>query len=191
MPALTTLQARDYYIINSMAQFLGRKVKTAYDIEVALTFGANEDISKALTIDLGRPDDPNIATNAPIIAIDVLEGTERDRYYEVGSAIIWRHMNFVFYCYPSLNQFSTPSLTAALLLRTYMRDAFGGECIQIMDYSNPGFNPNAPTFCSEVMYIVNVTDPMNRGEKTTLALERHRFDMHVQVKYPVSESLTT
>ena len=189
--ALTPRQARDKYIVDSIGQYFVRRIQSAYNTEAALTSGKPEDYSKPLRIVMGKPDDPNIVTNPPVIAIDVLESTERDREYGVGTSTGWRHMNFVFYCYPSLNSYGSPSLNAAMLLRTYVRDSLGGKYIQIIDYSNPSFNPNSPTFCTQTMEIVNVTDPMNRGQNTTLALERHRFDVHLEVRYPVDEVLTS
>lgn len=189
--ALTLLQARDKYLLDSVCNFLVRRIKSAYDAEAALTGGKPDDYSKPLKIMVGHPDDPNVLISTPVIAVDMLESVDPGSV-EVGTSTNWRCTNFVFYCYPSVNANGAPSYGAAMLMRAYMRDAFGGVAIQIIDYSNNSYNPVTLTpYCGDVMYIVKKTAPMNRGQSSMLAMERHRFDVHLEVKYAVMEGIST
>lgn len=183
--ALTRLQARDGYLIGSIALFLDRNLKQPYDAEVAtLTFPT------PLTIDRGKPDDKGLTLTVPRIMIDTISGTESKRAYELGSNTLWRHMNLVFYCYPSTVN-SDSDFEASDLLKTYMRDTFGTSFIRIVDYSNPLCTATNILFCSDVAEVVRVQDPVDRKLPSLLAEEAHRFDMHVSIRYPVSESDAT
>jgi len=183
---LTRLQARDRYIEDSIAQFLGRNLVVAYNAEVAT--GA---YPQALTVVKGKPDDPSVSANPPTIAIATLTSTNKDDFVEVGSNVKWRFKNIVFYCYPAILTTGEPSQEANLLLQSYMKDALGTYAIKILDYSNNSFSPTNILYCSDVMYIDRVIDPMERNDKNANAITRHRFDMHLTVKYAVVESTAT
>ena len=191
---LTRIQARDRIIVNSLAQFLDRNVKRAYDVEAAST-SANTNTQlqyvRPLTITIGKPDDITVVRKAPVIAIAEMPSGEGDRSYEIGSAAIWRHRSFSLCCYPSLDANGTPCDTAHQLLRSYVQEAFETECISILDQSNPTFGPNNIIFASDVMYIRNVSDPIDRGQVSALAEEKHRFDVRLSVKFVVIGSLAT
>lgn len=177
--ALTQQQARDGYIIDSMALFLDRNLKQAYDAEVAsLAF------STALTIRRGKPDNKSNPLVVPGIYVDTISGTERDEDYALGMAVEWRHMNFVLYCFPALVN-GEPSQTAADMLKAYMRDTFGTKYIKIVDYSNAACNANNVLFTDDVMERTRKQDPIDRKATTLIAEEVHRFDMHVSIRYPV------
>lgn len=187
---LTRLQARPRYIIGSMAMFLDRNVKQAYDAEALLTAGQSPDYSTPLTIRRGKPDDLTIVRAAPSIAIDTIAATGGD-FYEIGSSSRYRHTNFLFSCFPATTSNGEPCDLAAHLLKAYMIDAFGTYAVKILDYSNNAFSPTNVLFTSDVIEIVKVTAPVDRGSTLALAQERHRFDMHVTTRYPVSESSAT
>jgi hypothetical protein len=191
---LTQLQARDRYIISSMIQFLGRNLKTAYDIEAAATSVAIDPAQRfvtPLTLLKGKPDDLSVVRAAPSIAIDAMGSGERDRFYEVGSANLWRHRAYLLSCFPSLDSNGAPCDVAHELLRSYVQNAFETECISIVDYSNVLCSPTNIIFANDVMYIAAISDPIDRGQTTSLAQEKHRFDVHVTVKYVVTASLAT
>lgn len=189
--AFTQLQARDRYILDSVSLFLNRNVKIGYDTEAGLTAGSSEVYTSPLKIVRGGPSDPDIALHTPTIAIQRIESTRKDSEYELGSAVRWRFRNYVLYCYPALAGDRYPSVNAADLLTSYMVDAFGGESMSVVDYSNPACNAQNILFCQDVMSITNVTDPMPRGSADSLNVERYRFDMHISVKFAVIESLLT
>jgi hypothetical protein len=191
---LTRLQARDQYIFDSVGLFLDRNLKTAYDIEAAATSGASDPAQcfpTPLTIRAGKPDDITIVRAAPSIAIDMVGSGEADRAYEVGSANIWRHRAFLLSCWPSLDSTGSPCDAAHRLLRTYLQDTFEGECIRIVDYSNSLCSSGNILFTSDVMYVCKVSDPIDRGQTTALAEEKHRFDFHFAVKYCTLASLAS
>lgn len=187
--ALTQLQAREMYLVDSMVQFISRSTKAAYDTEVAASQGTAVDFSQKLRVRVGKPDDRDLVLNPPVIAVDPEVSSERDNGFEIGTTKAWRHYTFVLYCYPAITADGGPCLQASDVMKAYMRNCFG-EFIRVIDYSGTS-TPSAITFCTDGMYIVNVTDPMDRGKQTTLAQERHRFDMHVTVKVPVIEVLST
>lgn len=180
--ALSRLQARDGYIIDSMALFLDRNLKQAYDAEVAsLTFPT------ALRIRRGKPNDKSQKLVVPAVLIDTISGTEAQREQWLGTNELYRHLNFVFYCFPALVN-GEPDDRPSDLLKAYMRDAFGTKYINIVDYSNPLCNASNILYCSWPMELTRVQDPVQRKLTTALAEEAHRFDMHVSVRYPVLES---
>jgi hypothetical protein len=180
--ALTQKQARDGYIIDSMALFLDRNLKQAYDAEVAtLAF------TTPLVIRRGKTDNKSNPLVVPGVYVDTISGTEKDEDYALGVAIEWRHINFVFYCFPAtLN--GEPDQEAADLLKAYMRDTFGTKYIRIVDYSNPLCTASNVLYTPDVMERTRKQDPMDRKATTTIAEEVHRFDMHVSVRYPVIAS---
>lgn len=191
---LTRLQARDQYITGSLIQFLARNIKTAYDIEVSGTVTAASPTRKyptALTVEVASPDDISFVRRAPSIAVQDTSSGEKDRHYGIGQATIWRHRAFLLSCYPSLDGSGAPCDVAASILRSYVQDAFETECIKIIDYTNPLSNASNILFCDEVMYIVGISDPIDRSQTTALAEEKHRFDVHVKVKFAVIGSLAT
>lgn len=189
---LTQLQARDIYIVDSMAQFLYRRVVTQYQTEADASATKTPDFSAGqLKVIEGSPDDPSVLRAAPVIAIGTINSSGKDRFLELGTSRGWRTMNFVFYCYPALDATNSPSSVASKLLSTLMRDAFGGETIKIVDYSNVLCTPDNILYCQYNLDLTTVAPPVFRGKTSTIAAEKHRFDMHVGVKYPVVESLAT
>ncbi len=191
---LTQLQARDRYIISSMIQFMGRNIKTAYDIEAAATSIAVDPAQRfvtPLTLLKGKPDDLSVVRAAPSIAIDAMGSGERDRFYEMGSTNIWRHRSYLLSCFPSLDANGAPCDVAHELLRSYVQNAFETEVIKVVDYSNVLCNSGNIIFANDVMYIDHVSDPIDRGQTTALAAEKHRFDAHVTVKYVVAAVLNS
>lgn len=192
--ALTQLQARDTYIFDSIGQFLDRNIKQAYDVEVLPTqfnVSAGLQYPKPLTIRAGKSDDVSLVRAAPSIAISKMPSGENERCYELGSAKIWRHRAYLFSCYPSLDATGAPCDWAHNILRSYMQDAFETECIKIIDYSNPSCTASNIIYASDDMYIVRVSDPIDRGQTTALAEEKHRFDVHLMVKFCVLAVLAT
>ena len=183
----TQKQARDQYIINSVAQFLGRNLVPAYNAEVA---GRTDIASTPLRIVAGKTDDLETVLAAPSIAI-TMSHAKADLPYEIGTAADWRSCDFLFTCYPALSPDGQPSDVAHHLLRSYMRDSFGGEVIRVLDYSNPAFSPTNILFCQDVLYITSVGAPADSGVSSTLAQERHRFLFRVKIDYVVYEVLFT
>lgn len=188
---LTQKQARDNYIIDSIAKFLDRNIKAKYDTEVGLTAGTSEDISSKLRIRLGNPTDPAIVLNPPVIALSERPAATNDDFYAIGSAIKWRHLNLDLFCFPSIRADGYPSDVAAFLLKSYMRDVFSTESIRVLDYSNPTFTAANQVYTGENLYIVHRSNPADHGKKSTNASEVNRFDMTLKVKYAVIESLAT
>lgn len=174
-----------------MAQFLYRNMVTAYNTEVALTSGTALDYSKPIRVMDGKPDDPEVIRKAPVIAISRIASSGRDREYEIGSNRLWRTRNFLFSCYPAIDSNGQPCTVAAELLRSYMQNVFETEFIRIVDYSNVACTSSNILFCSDVMYIDHVVPPEDRGRSSVLAEEKHRFDVHVGVKYVVIAPLIT
>ena len=137
----------------------------------------------------GGPDDPDWKLATPTIAFNTLESTEKDDSLGLGTPEKYRHMNFVLYCYPDVTSAGMPSLPAMMLLRAKVRNALGGKYIAILDYGNVSFSASNMIRCGDVMEILRVTGPMPRGTKETVAKERHRFDVHVSICYPVVETM--
>jgi len=186
--SLTQTQAQDQYIIDSLVWFLDRNVKQFYDPAVSGQNGSFS-FSDPLKIMVGGPDDPSWELKVPTIAINTLESSERDEGLGMGTPEKYRHMNFVLYCYPDVTSTGMPSLQAMMVLRAKLRNALGGKYIAILDYSNPKFSATNMIRCGDVMEILKVLGPMPRGTKETVAKERHRFDMHISVCYPVVETM--
>lgn len=183
--ALTRLQAREEYIIGSVALFLDRNLKQAYDAEVAtLPYNA------PLTIKRGKPDDKSMALTVPRIMVDTVPASDKARVIEIGSNDMYRHLNFVFYCFPATVN-GSPNVQAANLLKSYMRDAWGTSYVRLVDYNAVGAGPTNIIFCNDPAEVTNVGSPMDRKATTLLAEEMHRFDMHVSLRYPVTESYAT
>lgn len=183
----TQKQARDQYIINSVAQFIARNVVAAYNAEVA----ARTDISSSpIMVVAGKTDDLATVLQAPSIAI-TMSHAKADSKYEIGTSAGWRSCDILFTCYPALTPDGQPSDVAHHLLRSYMRDAFGGEAIRVLDYSNPSFSPTNILYCNDVMYISSVGSPLDTGVSSSLAQERHRFLFRVRLDYVVYEVLYT
>jgi hypothetical protein len=191
MPALTQLQARDGYIIDSLAMFFDRNLKPGYDAEAMATAGATEDFSVKIRIRLGDPTNTGTALTTPLIAIVDKPASTADDFFEMGSNTKWRHMNFDLYCYPAIRADGYPSDKAALLLKAYMRNVLSTVSIRILDYSNPGFSATNLVYTAENMYIVSRSNPANRGKRSTTADEINRFDLSLRVKYPVVETTAT
>lgn len=189
--ALTRLQARPRYIVGSMAMFLDRNLKQAYDSEAAASAGQSPDYSKPMRIMRGKPDDQTIVRAAPSIAISTLNASQHDGFYEIGTNVRYRASNFVFYCFPAIDANGQPCDVAAELLKAYMIDAFGTYGIKVLDYSNPSFSSTNILYTPDLMEIVSVGDPIDRNVHSALAEEKHRFDFHVSVKYPVQENSAT
>lgn len=183
----TQLQAEDQNIINSVFNFIYRNVTVAYNSRAIATTGQVESFVLPLTVLIGKPDDPQVIINLPSVAISNIQSTERNRAFEIGSNTLWRHMNFIFCCYPSLNQFGQPSLSAKMLLLSLMRNVISAENIKVLDSNNPSFSSASPIFCTDVLNVVNVSGPDERGNNAMLAQERHRFDIHMQTRYAVAE----
>jgi len=179
--ALTQKQARDQYIVDSLAMFLDRNLKARYDPEALATAGSAEDFSTKIRIRKGNPTDLAVVLNPPSIAIDERPAATDDDHYAIGTAVKWRHMNFNLYCYPALRVDGYPSDTAAMLLKAYIRDVFSTESIRILDYSNPIFSATNLVYTSDNAYIVHRSNPS----------EINRFDITLKLKYAVIESLAT
>lgn len=185
----TQAQAEEWNIINSVVWFLNRNVKTIYDTRAAATASSSGDVyTSPLRVAIGKPDDPNIEMNPPVVAIDWVESTDRQREYEIGTNNLWRHLNLALCCYPSLNSKGEPSLEAMLLLRSLMRNAMSTEYMKIVDYANQSNSVNTPMYCYDVATVCNLSGPQPRGGNSLLAQQKHRFDMHFQLKYVVQES---
>jgi hypothetical protein len=165
-----------------MALFLDRNLKVAYDAEVLS--GA---FPAPLQIRRGKPDDKSMTLIVPRIMVSTISGTEANRAYEIGSDILYRHLNFVFYCFPATAS-GEPDIEAADLLKSYMRDTFGTQYIKIVDYMNPACTPTNILFCQDVAEVTRVQDPVDRKNTTNIAEEVHRFDMHVSIRYAVLET---
>lgn len=183
--ALTRAQARDEHIIDSVALFLDRNIKQAYDAEVA-----SLPYSTALTIRRGKPDDKSLTLTVPRIMVDTVPSSDKNRFIEIGSDDLYRHLNFVFYCFPATVS-GSPSQSAADLLKAYMRDAWGTSFVRIVDYTANGLSLDNLIFCNDPAEVVGVQAPIDRKAVTLVAEEMHRFDMHVSLRYPVTESYAT
>ena len=191
---LTQAQAADHYLLDSMAYFLDRNVKSPYDSAVSVYSGAVTppyDISKPIRIRMGKPDDRDVIVNPPVIAMEPELISQSIPFFEIGSSKAWRFYDFRFYCYPCITTDGEPSLEAQLILKSAMRNAFGTECIRIVDYGNVLCSPTNIVLAPDDMYIVTRTGPSNRGSSASLAIERHRFDMDLRVKVCVVETLNT
>lgn len=182
---LTTAQARDEHIVDSVALFLDRNMKQAYDAEAAgLTFPT------PLTIARGKPDDKSKLLKVPIVMVDTIPASEKANFVEIGTSNLYRHANFIFYCFPATVS-GSPSQPAADLLKAYMNDVWGTRYMRIVDYTAVGGGPTNIIFCSDVAEVTNVGTPMDRKQTTALAEEVHRFDMHVSIRYVVAETTAT
>ena len=189
---ITPAQAQDDYLLRSLQQYFDRTIKAAYDSQVLLTAGSNEDYSTPLRIRIGKPDDDNIVLNVPVIALDPSLTTEPERNAEIGTSMSWRHYTFTFCCFPAITVDGQPSLKAASVLKSYMQSATMGEFIKIIDFGNPSCNPFNIIYCSDGFYYVRVSPPKDAaGPEAALAQERHRFDMALTLKVPVMEVLST
>jgi hypothetical protein len=184
---LTQLQAESNNIINALLYFLNRNVKVPYDIRAAATSTFSEVYTSPLKVMIGKPDDPNIVNNPPVIAIDDVTSTERNRFYEIGTNNLYRHFNFVLCCYPSLNSLGQASLSAQKLLESFMRNAMSAENLKLPDYTNPLFSPTNILYCNDVMQMLSWSGPYPRGANSSLAQQKHRFDIHVSLSVVVSE----
>ena len=187
--ALTQLQASDQYIMDSLAMFLDRRVKTFYDTQAALTVGKPDAYERAMKIRMGSPDDPAVGIYTPEVALDFQESSGKNDFFGIGDSAKWRHFSIAWYCYPAQNDDGAPSRGAQMLLTTAIKNAIGTETIRILDYSNPSFSPSNILYCRDVMYVVGHTDPMPRGQKVSQAVMRHRFDVHMSLKVAVTEAV--
>lgn len=189
---LTQLQAESSNIKNSVYNFLVRNVKIPYDIRAAATSSLSEVFTTPLTVMAGKPDDPNIENRPPVIAIDDVTSTERNRFYEIGTNNLWRHYNFMLCCYPALTSTGDASLSAKEMLESLVRNAMSAEYIKILDATNGAFNPTTNIlYCNEVLTVSNFSGPTPRGQNSTLAQQRHRFDVHLSVCVVVDEGMVT
>jgi hypothetical protein len=177
---LTQAQARDRFIMNSIIQFLDRNVKATV---------ATQKYPTPLTLKPAKPDNTSVVLQAPVIAVSEIGSGEKDRAYGLGQSTVWRHRSFLFSCYPSLDANGEPCDLAHDDLRTLVQNALETENIKIVDYANS--SPGNLVFCDDLFYIVGVSDPIDRGATTALAQEKHRFDVHLTVKYTVTASLAT
>lgn len=189
---LTTTQAEDRYIINSLANYLDRKVKQYYDPLAAATSSApapQDRFVNPITIREASPDDDTIVVAAPSIGISTAASSEKDRFAEIGTSLSWRHMSFVLACYPSLDANGAPCSIADKLLRACLRRGLATETMKILDQSNVLFSPTNIIYCNEVMYLATPGAPIPRSMTTSLAQEKHRFDYHLGVRYAVQEDI--
>jgi len=188
---LTQLQAESNNIKNSVLWFLNRNVKIPYDIRATATSSAAEVYTSPLNVAIGKPDDPNIENNPPVVAIDDVTSTEKNRFYELGTSNLYRHYNYVLCCYPSLTSTGLPSVSAKELLESLMRNAMSAEYVLIPDYTNGSFSPTNIIYCSDVLEVTNFSGPDPRGNNSTLAQQKHRFDMHLSLRVVVAEGVIT
>lgn len=188
---LTQLQAESSNIKNSLGNFLTRTVKTPYDIRAAATSSLPETYVTPLNVTSGKPDDPNIENHPPVVAIDDVTSTERDRFYEIGTNCMYRHYNFMICCYPSLNQFGEASLSAKELLESMMRNAMSATYIKILDATNGSFTSSNILYCNDILEVTNFSGPTPRGQNATLAQQKHRFDVHLSVRVVVDEGMVS
>ena len=187
---LTQAQADDLYIINSLAKYLNAAVKVPYDTFVAGLTDPVTGWNTPLKIADGSPDDPDIALDPPKIAIDCIETSNKDADYGIGTNIRLRTFNFVLYCYPSLTNGGLPNKAAMIKLQSLLKNALSGVNIRVVDYGNAGYSPSNVIYTGEVMTLRRVSGPMPRGKQTSLPQERHRFDFHIHVDYPVFEAFS-
>lgn len=183
--ALTKAQARDSHIIDSIALFLDRNLKQAYDAEVSTSA-----FPAPLTIERGKPDDLSQKLTVPKILIDTIGGSDKARQFEMGTNVCYRHMNLVLYCFPATAS-GSPSNSAADLLKSYVRDAFGTQYIRLIDYTAVGLTLSNLIYCNDVAEMTGLGNPIERKATSTLAEEAHRFDVHIAIRYPVGESSAT
>lgn len=188
--ALTPLQANDQYIIDSVAQFLSRNVKTQYDALVATSPYNNStlNISQTLKIMQGKPSDSSIGLAPPSIGIEDLNAGAAYVPMEVGTLTGWRGMNLILYCFPAVNSINgEPSDIAANLLKGFLRSVLSTPTFQIIDYSNASCTPTNIIYTTSNAWIDKFSSPLNRLKSSPNALERNRFDITVSLSYPVAE----
>jgi hypothetical protein len=190
---LTIAQADDSYIKGSMALFLDRNVKPAYDAAATASATASSPQLRypgLMSILGGKPDDISIVRAAPSIAVSFIASKSADQY-EVGTNTMCRYRNFVLSCYPGLDSTGAPCETALNKLRSLMTNAFEAVAIKIVDYGNVSCTPSNILFCKDVMYIHSASGPIERASTLVIAEEKHRFDMHIGVYFAVQSQIAT
>jgi hypothetical protein len=163
---LTQTQASDEYIMSSMAQYLDRAVRVAYNAAADASVTNNPTqpalrYAQHLMIREAKPTDISVTLNQA----------------------------FMLCCYPGLDANGQPCDVAKHKLRSLMTSAFETEDIKIMDMSNGAFSPTNIIYCGDPMYITRASEPIERNLNTMLAVEKHRFDLNVGVRFPVTASL--
>jgi hypothetical protein len=190
--SFTPDQARDDRILASVAQFLSRTVKAAYDTAVQVYTTPEQDISKPLKIMQGKPSDASLALDPPSIGIEDMNAGRAVDFEEVGSQLGNRYMNLVLYCYPAVNaKDGEPSDRAAGILKGLIRNALATYSFKAVDYGNPACTPTNILYCGETIVIDKAGSPMNRAKSSPNALERNRFDVDLRICYSVMEALVS
>ncbi len=185
---LTQEQAEDGNILNSFIHFLNRNLKPQYDARALATLSLAETFTNPLEIIIAKPDDIATTVTLPLVAVNTIESTDRDESIELGTNNLWRHANYALCCYPSLNQSGLPSLKAKLLLQSLVRNCLSFQYAKIIDFSLT-VNPALPVYCRDVIEKVTRSGPNERAANSLIATEKHRFDFHIQIRYPVNERL--
>jgi hypothetical protein len=191
---LTQTQASDEYIMSSMAQYLDRAVRVAYNAAADASVTNNPTqpalrYAQHLMIREAKPTDISVTLNQALVAMQFVGGGEKRDFIELGLSSIWRTRSFMLCCYPGLDANGQPCDVAKHKLRSLMTSAFETEDIKIMDMSNGAFSPTNIIYCGDPMYITRASEPIERNLNTMLAVEKHRFDLNVGVRFPVTASL--
>lgn len=175
---MTPTQASTQNIVNSVKDWIVAQVKPSYDNKAA----TSSSWTAPLNVVIQNPDDPSIYAKVPAISIALPEDVKSPTPLGLGEGIVWRYKRIHLCCYPGVDTNGKPSVTSTSWLQTYVDYAFGTALtMPINDYSS-GTVVNQV----DIAYVEDQRIVHPRGHiDTTLAIERHRFDMIFTLKYTV------
>lgn len=177
---MTFTQASTKNIVNSIRDFLETNVKPNYDNKAI----ASASWTQPLEFVIYAPDDPSVLATIPSIAIELPYDVKGAESTGLGDQLVWRHKEIHLYCYPGVDTNGKPSIESAQWLETCVDYALGTALtIPINDYSN------FPTVTNNVDFAyvqdARLIRPVNKIPDA-LAIERHRFDYLLTIRYSVT-----
>lgn len=172
---LTRTQATTKNLVNSLKDYIASNIVTPYNTEAAAS-----PYPTAASIGLAYPDDPDIFASVPRIIIELpLSDVGQVTGTGCGDGIVWRTKQVQMTVYPGLTSDNKPSVQSMEALMTLFDYALGsGLYIPIKDYSLSSL----PLIDTMEIVSPRLMTPKGRRDPT-LALERHRFDYTLNLRY--------
>lgn len=173
LPANANLEIN---LLQSLEAFLYTNVVTPYNAAVsALAY------NDPLTIMIDDPDDPNKEAIVPALTLQLPTDVKDPLGLGMGDKEVWMYKLFDVRCYPAMSKDTNgtmkPSITAASMLRSLMGRVSTALTIPLYDYAT------STTVPVDFAYIDSVRLINLRGAITDLALEKHRFDYHICIRF--------
>lgn len=168
-------------VLYSVEDFIYQNVVVPYNSAVTGTTHASQ-----LAIMIDDPDDDSIIAKVPVIVMEMpTDSSGMPPATGMGDGMVWKSKQFYLRVYPALDTDATtgaqkPSIKATAVLESLFEYLSTALTLPIYDFTQ------TPKTVVNGAYIVESRRLHMGGKATMLALDKHRFDYVLEIKYPLT-----